>query len=61
MASLYKEQGKNVRQTFFLMSLFLMFVIGVGWLASYYFGSPAILYLVVLIAVFTEYIRVLEF
>lgn len=51
MASLYTEQAKNVRQTFFLMSLFLVFVIGVGWLASYYFGSPAILYLVTLIAV----------
>ena len=51
MASLYAEQGKNVRQTFFLMSLFLMFVIGVGWLASTYFGSPGILYIVTLIAV----------
>ena len=51
MASLYAEQGKNVRQTFFLMSLFLILVIGVGWLASVYFGSPGILYIVTLIAV----------
>ena len=51
MASLYAEQGKNVRQTFFLMSLFLLFAIGVGWLASAYFGSPGILYIVTLIAV----------
>ena len=51
MASLYAEQGKNVRQTFFLMSLFLVFVIGAGWLASHYFGSPNILYIVTLIAV----------
>lgn len=51
MASLYVEQGKNVRQTFFLMSLFLLFVIGVGWLASVYFGSPGILYIVTLIAI----------
>ena len=51
MASLYAEQGKNVRQTFFLMSLFLMLVIGVGWLASVYFGSPGILYIVTLIAI----------
>ena len=51
MASLYAEQGKNVRQTFFLMSLFLVVVIGVGWLASVYFGSPNILYVVTLIAV----------
>lgn len=51
MASLYAEQGKNVQQTFFLMSLFLVVVIGVGWLASAYFGSPGILYIVTLIAV----------
>lgn len=51
MVSLYTKQAKNVRQTFFLMSLFLIFVIGVGWLASYHFGSPVILYLVILIAV----------
>ena len=51
MASLYAEQGKNVRQTFFLMSLFLLFVIGAGWLASYYFQSPSILYIVTLIAI----------
>lgn len=51
MASLYAEQGRNVRQTFFLMSLFLVFVIGVGWLASHYFQSPGILYIVTLIAV----------
>ena len=51
MASLYKEQGKNVQQTFFLMSLFLIFVIGTGWLASYYFGSPSILYIVIIFAV----------
>lgn len=51
MASLYAEQGKNVRQTFFLMSLFLVLVIGVGWLASVYFGSPGVLYVVTLVAV----------
>ncbi|MCY4577225.1 MAG: M48 family metallopeptidase [Candidatus Kaiserbacteria bacterium] len=51
MASLYAEQGKSVRQTFFLMSLFLVFVIGTGWLASYYFQSPSILYIVTLIAI----------
>ena len=45
-----QSKGKNVRQTFFLMSLFLVVVIGVAWLASVYFGSPGILYIVILIA-----------
>ena len=51
MASLYTEQGKNVQKTFFLMVLFLMIIIGIGWLASDYFDSPGILYIVTLIAV----------
>ena len=52
MASLYTEQSRNVRKTFFLMSVSLMVVIGVGWFASYILGSPAILFFVVIFAVF---------
>ncbi len=47
MTSLYTQQGKNVRRTWFLMSVFLIFVIGVGWLISQYYGNPAILYIAV--------------
>ena len=46
MASLYTQQARNVRRTFFLMSFFLIVVIGVAWLASVLFGSPIILWLV---------------
>lgn len=51
MVSLYTERRKNVQRTFFLMSLFLIFVIGTAWLASAYFNSPVILYIVVSIAI----------
>ena len=43
MASLYAEQGKNVRQTFFLMSLFFgtcywCWLVGIRllWVAGYF-------------------------
>ena len=49
MASLYGQQASNVRKTFFLMSVFGIVVIGIGWFASYYFGSSIILYIVVIL------------
>jgi heat shock protein HtpX len=47
MASLYTEQSRNIRKTWLLMSVFLIIVIVVGWIASEYFGSAAILWIAV--------------
>jgi heat shock protein HtpX len=47
MASLYTHQSQNIRKTWFLMTVFLLIVIGVGWAASYYFGNAVILYIAV--------------
>lgn len=47
MASLYTEQGKNVRRTWVLMGVFLVVVVLVGFLASQYYGNPFILYVAV--------------
>ena len=44
MASLYTQQGKNVRKTWFLMTGFLVVVIALGWLVSQIYGNTAILY-----------------
>lgn len=44
MATLYTQQGKNVFRTWVLMSVFLVLVILIGWGASYYYNSSAILY-----------------
>lgn len=38
------EQMKNTQKTWLLMALFLIFVIGVGWIFSYIFGNQNILY-----------------
>lgn len=45
MSTLYTQQGANVRKTWVLMAAFLVLIIGVGYLAAYFFGNPAILYI----------------
>jgi len=54
MASLYTQQGRNVFRTWLLMGVFLTFVIGVGFLASEYFGDSTILYVAVAFAILTN-------
>jgi heat shock protein HtpX len=41
--TLYHLAEKNVRKTWFLMTFFLVLIIGLGWLFSYILESPAIL------------------
>lgn len=48
MATLYSHQDANSRRTWLLMSLFFGIVVLVGWLLSYYFGNPAILYVAII-------------
>ena len=51
MATIYTQQDKNVRKTWFLMTLFLVIIIGLGYFISYYYNSPAILYFAVIFSV----------
>jgi heat shock protein HtpX len=51
MATLYTHQDQNIAKTWILMGLFLAIVITAGWAASYYFESPAILYISVFFAI----------
>ena len=44
MATLYTRQSSNVRKTWFLVAGFLVFIILLGWGASWYFSSSMILY-----------------
>jgi heat shock protein HtpX len=52
MATLYTLQNLNTRKTWFLMSVFFVMVMMIGWLASMYFRSPAILYGFVFFSIF---------
>lgn len=47
MATLYTQVSKNVFKTWLLISLFLVFIIGLGYLFSYNLQDPSILYIAV--------------
>ena len=47
MADLYTHKDANIRKTWLLIAVFLIFIIGFGWFLSYWFGSPVILYIAV--------------
>jgi len=51
MASLYTHQDTNVRKTWFLMTVFLLVVIGIGWAFSWIYQMPEILYIAVLFSI----------
>lgn len=42
--TLYSFREKNIRKTWLLMSLFFIFIAGMGWFVSYYFETPSIFY-----------------
>ena len=53
--NIYHEQDKNIRKTWFLMFFFLVFVVVIGWLVSWYSNTPVLLYVAVIFAVFTNF------
>ncbi len=52
MATLYTHKGSNVRKTWFLMTVFFMMVIAIGWGISWYMNNPTILFVAVVFALF---------
>ena len=46
-ANLYSHQASNVQKTWLLMAIFLVLVIALGWVISYVFGEPLILWVAV--------------
>jgi len=51
MPTLYTQQSKNVTKTWFLMAIFFVVVIALGYFISYYFNSPGILYFAVIFSI----------
>jgi heat shock protein HtpX len=45
--NIYKEQDKNIAKTWFLMTVFLALIVGVGYFISNYYNNPGILYFAV--------------
>lgn len=51
MATLYTQAESNILKTWMLISVFLVLVIGLGWLFSYRTNNPSLLYFVVFLSV----------
>lgn len=49
--NLYTQKDANIRKTWLLITVFLVLVIGLGWLMSYIMQAPEILYLAVVLAI----------
>lgn len=52
---IYKHQEKNIRKTWFLMFVFFLMVILVGYAISWYYNNPTILYGAVIFAVLMNF------
>lgn len=50
MATLYTQQGKNIRKTWLLMAVFLVMVIAIGYFIAWYLDNSFILYIAVAFA-----------
>ncbi len=52
MATIYTHAAENVRKTWFLLTGFFVFIIGLGWLLAAALGDQSFLYIAVALAVF---------
>jgi len=50
MTTLYTHQGSNIAKTWFLMAMFFVLVIAVGYAVAWYMQTPALLYIAVIFA-----------
>ena len=53
--TLYTEAESNIRKTWLYLSFFLILIIALGWLISYYLGNSAILILAVVFSLGTSF------
>lgn len=51
MATLYSHQAANIRKTWFLMTLFLLVIIVLGFVLSFIYGNANILYYAVILSI----------
>ncbi len=55
MPTLYSQAESNIRKTWFYLFFFLLFIIGLGWIISYFLESPVILYFAVILSVLLNF------
>jgi len=51
MATLYTHQASNIRKTWLLMTIFLVAVIGLGWLFGFLLDEPSILPIAIIVSI----------
>jgi len=51
MPTLYSQAELNNRRTWFYLFFFLLFIIAIGWIISYFLESPVILYFAVILSI----------
>ena len=51
MATIYTQRSNNTWKTMFLMAMFFVLIILIGWAVSWYFNSPILLYVAVGISI----------
>lgn len=52
MPTVYTQQSKNVRKTWFLMAMFLVIIVALGYFISYYYNNSIILLFAIIISLF---------
>lgn len=55
MADLYSQKDSNILKTWLLMTVFLVFIILIGWLFGFVYNSPEILYFAVGLSLFMNF------
>jgi heat shock protein HtpX len=51
MTTVYTQQDSNIRKTWFLMTVFFVIIIGLGYFISYYYNNTSILYFAVIFSI----------
>jgi heat shock protein HtpX len=51
-SNLYTHQERNVKKTWFIMSVFFILIMLLGWFISWYMGEPSILFVAVIFSIF---------
>ena len=53
--TLYTQQSKNIRKTWLLMSVFLIVVVGIGWVFSQIYGNSSFVVVAVVFSLFMNF------
>lgn len=52
MATIYTHQSENIRKTWFLMTMFFVLIVAIGYFLNWYYDTPAIMYVAIGFALF---------